>query len=143
MLRSRDARLHVTREPQNPSNSRGIMATPRRGVHGDPRLLHGGAGAPWDMIEPSCSARPRILQEPSAMPDTLTNSKIVAAYRERTPKSAELAAQAQELLPSGIAHDARYMKPYGIYVDHAKGPRKWDVDGNEYVDYFGGHGALL
>ena len=23
------------------------------------------------------------------------------------------------------------------------GPRKWDVDGNEYVDYFGGHGALL
>ena len=77
------------------------------------------------------------------MPDTLTNSKIVAAYRERTPKSASLATKAQELLPSGIAHDARYMKPYGIYVDHAKGPRKWDVDGNEYVDYFGGHGALL
>ncbi len=77
------------------------------------------------------------------MPDTLTNSKIVAAYRERTPKSASLAAKAQELLPSGIAHDARYMKPYGIYVDHAKGARKWDVDGNEYVDYFGGHGALL
>ena len=25
----------------------------------------------------------------------------------------------------------------------AKGPRKWDVDGNEYVDYFGGHGAML
>ena len=25
----------------------------------------------------------------------------------------------------------------------AAGPRKWDVDGNEYVDYFGGHGALL
>ena len=78
------------------------------------------------------------------MPDTsLTNSKIVAAYRERTPGSASLAAKAQELLPSGIAHDARYIKPYGIYVERAKGPRKWDVDGNEYVDYFGGHGALL
>ena len=78
------------------------------------------------------------------MPDTnLTNSKIVAAYRERTPGSASLAAKAQELLPSGIAHDARYMKPYGIYVERAKGARKWDVDGNEYVDYFGGHGALL
>ena len=23
------------------------------------------------------------------------------------------------------------------------GPHKWDVDGNRYVDYFGGHGALL
>ena len=78
------------------------------------------------------------------MPDTnLTNSKIVAAYRERTPGSASLAAKAQELLPSGIAHDARFMKPYGIYVERAKGARKWDVDGNEYVDYFGGHGALL
>ncbi|HMK67703.1 MAG TPA: aspartate aminotransferase family protein, partial [Stellaceae bacterium] len=74
---------------------------------------------------------------------SLTNSKIVAAYRERTPGSERLAAEAQTLLPSGIAHDARYLKPYGIYVDHAKGPRKWDVDGNEYVDYFGGHGALL
>src|SRR5690606_11774248 len=28
-------------------------------------------------------------------------------------------------------------------IDHAAGPRKWDVDGNEYVDFFGGHGALL
>jgi hypothetical protein len=35
------------------------------------------------------------------------------------------------------------MKPYGIYVERAKGARKWDVDGSEYVDYFGGHGALL
>jgi len=78
------------------------------------------------------------------MPDTSpTNSKIVAAYRERTPGSERLAAEAQTLLPSGIAHDARYLKPYGIYVDHAKGPRKWDVDGNEYVDYFGGHGSLI
>ncbi len=78
------------------------------------------------------------------MPDaSLTNSKIVAAYRERTPGSERLAAQAQEVLPSGIAHDARYLKPYGIYVDHAKGSRKWDVDGNEYVDYFGGHGSLI
>jgi len=78
------------------------------------------------------------------MPDAgLTNSKIVAAYRERTPKSAELAEEARGSFPSGITHDGRYLSPYGIYVDHARGPRKWDVDGNEYVDYFGGHGALL
>jgi glutamate-1-semialdehyde 2,1-aminomutase len=74
---------------------------------------------------------------------TLTQSTIDAAYRARTPRSAELAAQAHSVLPSGIAHDVRYQKPYGIYVDHAKGSRKWDVDGNEYVDYFGGHGSLL
>jgi glutamate-1-semialdehyde 2,1-aminomutase len=38
---------------------------------------------------------------------------------------------------------ARYLRPYPLYVERAAGSRKWDVDGNEYVDYFGGHGALI
>src|SRR4029078_13064437 len=50
---------------------------------------------------------------------------------------------AREVLPRGIPPDARYLDPYSIHVARAKGPRKWDVDGNEYVDYFGGHGAML
>ena len=75
--------------------------------------------------------------------DSRTNSRIVAAYRQRTPGSAELAREAADLLPSGIAHDARNVDPYGIYVRRALGPHKWDVDGNRYVDYFGGHGSLI
>jgi len=78
------------------------------------------------------------------MPDTMTtNSPIIAAYRAATPGSAAAAAKAHNLFPSGITHDSRYIEPYGVYITRAKGPRKWDVDGNEYVDYFGGHGALL
>ena len=72
-----------------------------------------------------------------------TNSRIAAAYRERTPGSAVLAAEAAVLLPSGIAHDSRYLDPYSIYVARALGPHKWDVDGNRYIDFFGGHGALI
>lgn len=72
-----------------------------------------------------------------------TNSGVVASYRAKTPRSAELARQAATLLPSGIAHDSRHVDPYGIYVDRAAGPHKWDVDGNRYVDFFGGHGALI
>ena len=68
---------------------------------------------------------------------------IVAAYRERTPRSEQLAANAIELMPSGLAHDSRNFDPYPIYVARAAGPLKWDVDGNRYVDYFGGHGALI
>jgi glutamate-1-semialdehyde 2,1-aminomutase len=71
------------------------------------------------------------------------NSPIVAEYRRRTPKSAEMARRAADIFPSGVTHDGRYLQPYGIYVDRAAGSRKWDVDGNEYVDYAGGHGALL
>jgi len=70
-------------------------------------------------------------------------SPLVDAYRRRTQKSARLAEQAARVLPSGVTHDSRYLQPHGIYVDRAAGSRKWDVDGNEYVDYAGGHGALL
>lgn len=78
------------------------------------------------------------------MPDsTLTNSRIVAAYRDKTPGSGKLAAEANEVFPSGLTHDSRRLDPYCLYVDKAQGSRKWDVDGHEYVDYFGGHGALL
>jgi glutamate-1-semialdehyde 2,1-aminomutase len=77
------------------------------------------------------------------MPDSLTNSPIIAAYRAATPGSAAAAEKAARLFPSGVTHDSRYIEPYGLYITRAKGPRKWDVDGNCYVDYFGGHGALL
>jgi len=30
-----------------------------------------------------------------------------------------------------------------LRVERASGSRKWDVDGNEYVDYLGGRGALI
>jgi glutamate-1-semialdehyde 2,1-aminomutase len=74
---------------------------------------------------------------------TLPNTTILTSYESATPGSAALAHQANELLPSGIAHDARHFDPYPIYVERAQGPLKWDVDGNHYVDYFGGHGALI
>jgi glutamate-1-semialdehyde 2,1-aminomutase len=72
-----------------------------------------------------------------------TSLAIEASYRRRTPKSAELSEQARKYLPSGVVHDSRYIKPYGLYSSHAMGSKKWDVDGNEYIDYFGGHGSLM
>ena len=73
----------------------------------------------------------------------LTDSRIFAEYRLRTPTSAKLYAEACQVFPSGVTHDARLLQPYPLYVARAQGARKWDVDGNEYVDYSGGHGALL
>ncbi|MBS0643643.1 MAG: aminotransferase class III-fold pyridoxal phosphate-dependent enzyme [Acetobacteraceae bacterium] len=73
----------------------------------------------------------------------LPNATVTAAYEAMTPGSAALAAKARQLLPSGIAHDGRNQDPYPLYVQRALGPVKWDVDNNRYVDYFGGHGALI
>jgi glutamate-1-semialdehyde 2,1-aminomutase len=88
------------------------------------------------------------LQEAQArpyplMPKELAGSAIIEAYCRKTPTSAKLAERARRVFPSGITHDVRYIEPYGIYVTRAQAMRKWDVDGNEYVDYPGGHGALL
>jgi glutamate-1-semialdehyde 2,1-aminomutase len=68
---------------------------------------------------------------------------IEQAYVESHPGSAALARRAGAVLPSGVTHDSRYLRPFGIYVDRAAGARKWDVDGHEYIDYVMGHGSLL
>ena len=70
-------------------------------------------------------------------------TSISEEYTRRTSRAQRLYARAKEVIPSGVTHDVRYMEPYPIYVERAAGPRKWDVDGNEYVDYVMGHGALL
>ena len=64
-------------------------------------------------------------------------------YLRLHPKSAELASEASDLFPDGVTHDARRMDPFPLFITHASGARKWDVDGNEYIDYRTGHGALL
>ena len=72
-----------------------------------------------------------------------SNSRIEVLYRARTRRSQELYERARQVIPAGLTHDSRALAPYPLYAARAGGPRKWDVDGNEYVDYFGGHGALL
>jgi glutamate-1-semialdehyde 2,1-aminomutase len=75
--------------------------------------------------------------------DALTNSPIEATFRALTRRSAELDQRARKVIPAGLTHDSRTLLPYPIHVERAAGPRKWDADGNELVDYFGGHGALI
>ena len=74
---------------------------------------------------------------------SLPNDTVQAAYEAMTPGSARLAEQARDVFPSGLTHDSRHFDPYPIYATKGLGPLKWDVDGNRYVDYFGGHGSLI
>ena len=68
---------------------------------------------------------------------------ILEDYIARHPGSAQRHAEASKLFPDGVTHDTRYAQPFPLYMTHGEGPRKWDVDGNEYIDYVSGHGALL
>ena len=53
----------------------------------------------------------------------LTNSKIEAEYRARTPGSAQLYAEACQAIPAGLTHDSRTLSPYPVYAARAAGPR--------------------
>ena len=70
-------------------------------------------------------------------------SKILKTYSAETPTSAKLFQRSQTIFPSGVTHQSRDLKPHPIFVNRAEGSHKWDVDGRKYVDYFGGHGALI
>ncbi|HKG26809.1 MAG TPA: aspartate aminotransferase family protein [Thermomicrobiales bacterium] len=77
------------------------------------------------------------------MVQAAVKSGIVAEFEERFAGSRRLYDRARAALAGGIAHDGRYIKPFPIYVDHADGPYKWDVDGHKLIDYAMGHGALI
>lgn len=64
-------------------------------------------------------------------------------YIAKFPKSKALYERAKNVFPRGVSHDTRFVQPFPIYVTHASGSHKWGVDGYEYIDYFGGHGALM
>ncbi|MEZ4553282.1 MAG: aspartate aminotransferase family protein [Dehalococcoidia bacterium] len=70
-------------------------------------------------------------------------SSILETFEALHQNSRRLAERARRVFPSGVTHDIRAFSPWPIYVERAAGARKWDVDGNEYIDYIGGHGALL
>ncbi len=76
-------------------------------------------------------------------PDVQDADPIFNRYLAKTPTSRTLYERAVEIFPGGVTHDTRYLQPYPLYIKRAHGSHKVDVDGNQYVDYIGGHGALL
>jgi glutamate-1-semialdehyde 2,1-aminomutase len=70
--------------------------------------------------------------------------KLADEYRNFRPESQKLHERALEHFGAlGATHMGRIFDPFLPYITHAKGSRKWDVDGREYIDYFMGHGALI
>jgi glutamate-1-semialdehyde 2,1-aminomutase len=64
-------------------------------------------------------------------------------YVSKTPKSRGLYERARRVLPAGVSYGLRYFEPYPFYTVRARGCKLYDVDGNEYVDFWLGHGALI
>ncbi len=70
-------------------------------------------------------------------------STILEEYINKHSGSAERYTMARTMFPSGVTHDNRYIEPFPLYMEKGIGSHKWDIDGNEYIDYVSGHGALI
>jgi len=61
----------------------------------------------------------------------------------KTPKSRKLYERAKRVLPAGVSYFLRYVAPYPFYTARARGSKLYDVDGNEYIDFWMGHYSLI
>ena len=107
-------------------------------------VVHMLMAADWAMAIEAASI-PRSLSQPSPTPAKGSKKMptILEQYIANHPGSAERYREAVSIFPGGVTHDNRYAEPFPLYITHGQGPRKWDVDGHEYIDYVSGHGALI
>ncbi len=72
-----------------------------------------------------------------------TPADLMQAYAARRAQSVQYHERARKVLAGGVGHDLRHFEPVPLYISRAKGARKWDVDGNEYIDFLMGNAAVL
>lgn len=62
------------------------------------------------------------------------------------PKSRELFARAEQLIPGGVNSPVRACRSVGtspLFIEKAKGAKLTDADGNAYIDYVGSWGPMI
>jgi len=57
--------------------------------------------------------------------------------------SLEYRTTAERHVAGGVASSWQDSPPHAIYIDHGERNRIWDLDGNEYIDYHLGYGAMV
>jgi glutamate-1-semialdehyde 2,1-aminomutase len=66
-----------------------------------------------------------------------------AALNDKHVRSLSYREEAKRRLPGGVSSSWQSWPPHPIYVNRGKGSHVWDIDGNEYVDYHNGYGAMV
>ena len=64
------------------------------------------------------------------------------ALADRQPRSIAHQQEARAHLPGGVSSSWQTAPPHPIYIDRGEGSRVWDLDGNVFVDYHNGYGAM-
>ena len=68
---------------------------------------------------------------------------LVAEYRARNPRSAELAARAERSLPGGNTRTGVWMDPFPPYIERAAGVNLHDADGHQLLDFTFNNSSMI
>jgi len=64
-------------------------------------------------------------------------------FSKRTTESKRYFDRASRVVTFGVHSNYRFNDPYPLYVSKGHGSRLWDTNGNEYLDFSMGFGALV
>src|SRR5262245_4043103 len=70
-------------------------------------------------------------------------SREEAALEPKHRASIEYRAVAEKHVAGGVASSWQDSPPHAIFIDHGQGNRIFDIDGNEYIDFHLGYGAMV
>jgi glutamate-1-semialdehyde 2,1-aminomutase len=70
-------------------------------------------------------------------------AKEEAALEPKHRASIEYRKTAERHIAGGVASSWQDSPPHAIYIDRGRGNRLWDIDGNEYLDFHLGYGAMV
>jgi glutamate-1-semialdehyde 2,1-aminomutase len=77
------------------------------------------------------------------MENAMNLDRYVADYTAKTARSRALHEEAARVMPGGNSRTTTFFDPYPFYLARGQGPRMWDADGIERLDFNGNYTSLI
>jgi glutamate-1-semialdehyde 2,1-aminomutase len=68
---------------------------------------------------------------------------LVNNYKAKTARSRQMYEEALQVMPGGNSRTTTFFDPYPFYITRGAGPRIWDADGTERLDFNGNYTSLV
>ena len=73
----------------------------------------------------------------------MTLETLVNDYKAKTSRSRQMYEEALRVMPGGNSRTTTFFDPYPFYITRGQGPRIWDADGAERLDFNGNYTSLI
>ncbi len=73
----------------------------------------------------------------------MTLESTIDDYKAKTTRSRQLFEEALRVMPGGNSRTTTFFDPYPFYITRGDGPRIWDADGTERLDFNGNYTSLI